>query len=287
MKKILFFAAICAAVMASCGEGTGSKLASERDSLQKIVNQKDDEINEMMGQLNEIQQGFSLVNEAEGRVNMLAQNAEGNSAATNIEENLKFIQETLAANRQKISELEKKLNNSSINASKLRETITNLTKQLEAKATEIAELREELAKKDIQIATLNADVSILTTENSIVKQQRDSSRELAKSQEEELNRAWYVIGTAKELEKHGIRSQGNLFKKGKLTEETYDKSYFTQIDIRNVLVIPLSAKSAELASKHPEGSYNMLKDTKGEYTLQITNADKFWSITRYLVVKVK
>jgi len=287
MKKILFFAAICAAVMASCGDGAGSKVASERDSLQKIVNQKDDEINDMMGQLNEIQQGFSLVNEAEGRVNMLAQNAEGNSAATNIEENLKFIQETLAANRQKIAELEKKLNNSSINASKLRETITNLTQQLEAKTNEIAQLREELAQKDVQIATLNADVSILTAENSIVKQQRDASRELAKSQETELNRAWYAIGTAKELEKHGIRERGTLLKKGKLTEETYDKSYFTEIDIRNVTVIPLSAKSAEIESKHPKGTYNLLKDTKGEYTLQILNADKFWSITRYLVIKVK
>jgi hypothetical protein len=40
-------------------------------------------------------------------------------------------------------------------------------------------------------------------------------------------------------------------------------------------------------SKHPSGTYNLLKDTKGEYTLQITNASKFWSITRYLVIKVK
>ena len=273
--------------MASCTGGAGSKLASERDSLQKVLSQKDDEINDMMGQLNEIQQGFSLVNEAQGRVNMLAENAEGNNVVNNIEENLKFIQETLAANRQKIAELEKKLSNSSINASKLRETITNLTKQLEEKTNEIAALQQQLAEKDVQIATLNADVSILTTENEIVKQQRDASRELAKNQDLELNKAWYAIGTANELEKHGIRSKGNILKKAKLTEETYDKDYFTPIDIRNTLVIPLSSKSAEIVSKHPSDTYNLLKDTKGEYTLQITNASKFWSITRYLVIKVK
>jgi len=139
----------------------------------------------------------------------------------------------------------------------------------------------------VQIATLNADVSILTTENEIVKQQRDASRELPKNQDLELNKAWYAIGTATELEKHGIRSKGNILKKAKLTEETYDKDYFTPIDIRNTLVIPLSSKSAEIVIKHPSDTYNLLKDTKGEYTLQITNASKFWSITRYLVIKVK
>lgn len=67
----------------------------------------------------------------------------------------------------------------------------------------------------------------------------------------------------------------------------YDKTYFTKIDIRNFKSVKLDSKSAELLTNHPEGSYSLVKDSKGYYTLNITDATKFWSVSKYLVVKVK
>ena len=268
----------------ACNEGSKSVSGNdykEIDSLLNIIDQKDNEINDLMGTFNEIQADLSLINEAEGRVNMMKDNAENNSTAENIRENMEFIQERLAENKRKIEELENKLKNSSINSARMKEAISNLTKQLEEKNNEIEALKTQLAEKDVVIEELGNTVTTLKEENAQVKQEKENTEEIAKSQDAQLNTAWYVFGTSKELKEQGILS------KGEVLQGNYNKNYFTKIDIRKVNVIALESKSAELLTTHPSGSYTLLKDSKGEYTLRITDASKFWSISKYLVVKVK
>ncbi len=282
MKKLLFMAAM-ASVLVACNGGFGGGLDQdrERDSLRNVIDQKDNEINDLMGTFNEIQQGFDLINAAEGRVNMMSEGAENNGASENIRENMQFIQETLDENRRKIDELQNKLKSSTINSSKLKEAINNLTQQLNEKNAEIEKLRAQLAEKDQQIAELGSTVTTLKDENTQVKQQRDETVQIARNQDAQLNTAWYVYGTKKELKEQGILS------KGEVLQGNYNKSYFTQIDIRKVNVIPLQSKSATVLTTHPNGSYTLLKDSKGEYTLRITDATKFWSVSKYLVVRVR
>lgn len=282
MKRILFVAAMASALVA-CNEGANNSAnnTSERDSLMQVIDQKDNEINELMGTFNEIQQGFDLINAAEGRVNMLKEGAENNSTAENIRENMEFIQQTLEENKRKLDELQNKLKKSSINSAKLKEAISNLTQQLADKNAEIDALRTQLAEKDIQIEELGNTVNTLKDENEQVKQQKEQTEEIAKNQDAQLNTAWYVYGTTKELKEQGILS------KGEVLQGTYNKNYFTKIDIRKVTVIPLDSKSVSLLTTHPSGSYTLLKDSKGEYTLRITDPAKFWSISKYLVIKVK
>ncbi len=94
MKKILFLAAVAASMLTACNEGGKSNFTSDAtaDSLQSIIDQKDSEINELMGSILEVENGFALINEAEGRVNMMKTNAENNNTASNIKENMEFIQ---------------------------------------------------------------------------------------------------------------------------------------------------------------------------------------------------
>ena len=281
MKKVLFMAAM-AAMFAACNE-VGSNLSSdqERDSLRNVIDQKENEINDLMGTFNEIQQGFDLINEAEGRVNLMKNSAENNSIVENIRENMTFIQETLLENKRKIAELQNKLNSSSINSAKLKETIANLTSQLNKKNAEVESLRAALAEKDVIIQVMGDTLNTLKEENSLIKQQKKDTEAIAKNQDAQLNTAWYVFGTSKELKERGI------LKKGEVLQGDYDEDYLTKIDIRKVNVIALESKSAELLTTHPSGSYTLLKDSKGEYTLRITDAAKFWSVSKYLVVKVK
>jgi chromosome segregation ATPase len=246
-----------------------------------VIDQKDSEINDLMGTFNEIQQGFDLINEAEGRVNMMRMGAENNNSAENIRENMQFIQETLDENKRKIEELQSKLKSSSINSAKLKEAINSLTQQLTEKNAELEKLRAQLAEKDVKIEQLSGTVTNLQTENAQVKQQRDETAQIARNQDAQLNTAWYVFGTSKELKAEGILS------KGEVLQGNYNKNYFTQIDIRKVNVIPLESKSASILTNHPAGSYTLLKDSKGKYTLRITDVTQFWSVSKYLVVKVK
>ena len=72
-----------------------------------------------------------------------------------------------------------------------------------------------------------------------------------------------------------------------LNNDDFNKDYFTQIDIRTDKEIKLYSKRAELLTTHPAGSYELVKDAKGQLTLKITNPSQFWSVSRYLVIQVK
>ncbi len=283
MKKLFFLAACISLMAASC---TGNKnnndkaIAEERDSLQDVINEKDKELNEIMGTINEIQDGFRLINEAEGRI--VDGSMEAASNKDNIRENMEYIQKTMADNRNKIAKLKDQLRSSSINADKLKETIDRLTQELETQNQRIQELQIQLAEKDIVIAqqdeainSLNNDVENLAAENS-------SKSQTVAAQDKQLNTAWYVFGTKSELKEQKILEKGDVLKNG-----NFNKDYFTKIDIRYDKVIKLYSKSAKLLTNHPAGSYKLIKDTKGQYMVEITNPTEFWSVSKYLVIQVR
>jgi len=283
MKKYLFFAA-ATLVFASCFEGQKSQDNGDSqriDSLENIIKQQKGDNDELWEAMNEIQEGFNMINEAEGRVNMYKSGAEGSNNAEEIRENMKFIQETLETNKKKIAELQEKMKSSTANNSKLQQTLENLTKQLEEKTKEIEDLRSQLAAKDVKIGELDAAVTSLKEENTEVKKQKEETEEIARNQDSQLNTAWYVFGTSRELKDHNILIKGNVL------EGNYDRDYLTKIDIRKTTVIPFDSKSATLLTNHPAGSYTLLKDSNGKYTLRITDPSQFWSVSKYLVVKVK
>ncbi|MBR5193935.1 MAG: hypothetical protein IKW37_05990, partial [Bacteroidaceae bacterium] len=79
-----------------------------------------------------------------------------------------------------------------------------------------------------------------------------------------------------------------LLQKTKVLEnDDFNKDYFTQVDIRTDKSIKLYSKSAELLTTHPDGTYELVKDNEGLLTLSILNPNKFWSVSRYLVILVK
>ena len=72
MKKLCALI-LCVATIVACQDKKkdvvpASQIAAQRDSLQQIIDSKDREINDMMGTLNEIQEGFRLISAAEGKV---------------------------------------------------------------------------------------------------------------------------------------------------------------------------------------------------------------------------
>ena len=80
MKKMLFLSvSVLLLTLASCKQNKSENAASnahENDSLEQILSQKDSEINDMMALMNEVQEGFRQINEAENRVT-IAKDGEG------------------------------------------------------------------------------------------------------------------------------------------------------------------------------------------------------------------
>jgi len=281
---LLFVAAIL--TLTSCDQMFKGTQPSESDlrgdSLQSLLDQRDSELNELIDAFNEIQDGMNQINEAEGRINLLSSSAEGNDAVANIRETMEFIENTMAENRQKIEKLQQQINASSVNTTKLQEALKKLTQQLEEKTVEIDSLKTQLAQRDVKIQELGQSVEQLQAENTQVKAESEVNAEIARNQDAQLNTAYYVYGTTKELKQQKILVDGDVLK-----TNDFNADYFTKIDIRKTNVIPLDSKSVKLLTTHPEGSYSLLKDSKGEYTLRITDAAEFWSVSRYLVIRVK
>lgn len=277
---------LVAATLVACGDNKQSEkdLASKAtiDSLTDVVNQKNNELNDIMTTFNDIQEGFREINEAEGRVNIARAGGENNAKA-DIMENISFIKRTMQLNKERIAKLREQLRQSSFNTSKLQATIENLNKELEAKTSQIEKLQAELEQKnahiasqDKQITELNSNVNTLTADNA------EKARAVER-QDKQLNTAWYVFGTKKELRDQHILEGSSKVLKG----NNFNKDYFTRIDIRVDKVIKLYSKSAKLLTNHPAGSYSLDKDANGMYTLRITNPTTFWSVSKYLVVVVK
>ena len=283
MKKLLFAACLAAFCLTSCNNGKNNTqdLANQQnDSLNSIIAQKDSEINDMMGTLNEIQDGLNQISEAEHRVTLL-KNGEGASKRQQLKEDVQFIATRMQQNRELLAKLQKQMANSSLQADQLKKTIANLQEQIAQKDKELQILREELDKKDIHIAALDETINNLNTKTSRLTTESNQKTETINAQDKQINTAWYVFGTKKELKEQ------HIMEKGKVMTGNFNKSYFTKVDIRNISEIKLMSKSAKLLTTHPSSSYALVRDANKQYTLRITNPQIFWSTSKYLVVLVK
>ena len=283
MRKFLFFA-LALLALASCKDKTNTRetadLNQRIDSLNRVNVQKDNEINDMLETLNTIEDGFRAINEAQGRVTV-ERRGEGADAAQRIRENMQFINETMTQNKDLINKLRLRLRDSNTASEQLRKTLENLTAQLEAKESELAVLRQELEAKDIHIAELDEQVSQLNEDVTSLKDDKARKEETISQQDKELNTAWYVFGTKRELKEQ------NILKSGEVLQGNFNKNYFTKIDIRVDKEIRLMSRDAKLLTNHPAGSYTLERDANKQYVLRITNPQQFWSTSKYLVVQVK
>jgi len=284
MKKIMLTALTLAMLLVtSCQEERKASVAVENsvaDSLQKVIVQKDNEINDMMSTLSQIQEGFREIAEAENRVNIV-KDGERTNKAQQIKENIAFISNTMKHNRELIEKLRQQVRESSLKSDQLKTTIENMVKQLEEKDQQLILLRNELEAKNIHITeldqtitNLNKDVSNLTTES-------EKKSQTISNQDMQLNTAWFVFGTKKELKEQ------HIIEDGKVLRANFNKSYFTKIDIRVDKEIKLYSKSANVMTPHPSSSYTLDRDANKQYVLRITNPELFWSTSKYLVVVVK
>ena len=283
MKK-LFILAVGAFAMASCNQEAVKKAEAvatqQRDSLEQIIAQKDNEINDMMTTLSDIEEGFREITEAQSRV-VLAKQGEGTNTKQRIKENMQFIQAAMKQNKELINKLKQQVRESSVKGTELKKIIDNLTQQMETKDKQLQKLREELDKKEIHIAELDEKVADLNTNVTNLTADNTQKQQTINTQDKALHTAWFVFGTKKELKEQNILSSGEVLR------SNFNKDYFTKIDIRIDKEIKLYSKSAEILTSHPASSYTLQRDANKQYVLRITNPEAFWATSKYLVIQVK
>jgi chromosome segregation ATPase len=289
MKKLTILAVCALAILSSCKNEAPKQdllMTQLRDSLNQIISQKDNEINDMIATFCDIEEGFREITEAQSRVT-LAKSGEGTNSAKRIKENMQFIQQTMRQNKELINKLKQQLRESSFKSEELKKLIDNMQQQLEEKETQLQALREELDKKDIHIAELDETVANLHSDVNQLTEETTQKSETISQQDKQLHTAWFVFGTKDELKKQNILTKDGLFSKTKLLEKDFNKDYFTKIDIRIDKEIKLYSKDAKMLTSHPSSSYTLAPDANKQYVLRITDPNLFWSTSKYLVIQVK
>ena len=275
MKKYLILIMAATAMFVSCQNGTKQKaLISQNDSLQAVIAERDAALNEMKSTINAVEEGFRAINEAQGRINLNSATSEVSRKET-LQNDILFIHETLAKNKAQIEKLTAELSKNKSASKQMQQMIIKLQEQLEVKSKEIEELNKMLAEKNIYISQLDSTVTAFKQDN-IEKEQT------IQQQDDMLNTVWYAIGTKSELKNEKILKSGDV-----LRETNANLDYFTKADMRELTTVNTYAKKAKLLTTHPSDSYKLEKDANKQYVLTITDANKFWSVSRYLVIQVR
>lgn len=293
MKNYVFLF-VAGVFLISCNkqelENQVAQLEAEKAEILQAVEVKDADIMSFMTSFAKIEENLREIREREMNIKVARQEEGLSSDAleAKIEEDIQVISQLLQDNRKKLENLSAKLAVSKSDNNKLNRLMAqlkeDLTRQIEERETVIRTLNEQLASMKIEIKELNNTLTDLRN----VGLAQDSVIHL---QTEELNTAYYVVGSSKELEKeHVISREGGLLGIGK-TEKlstNLNTHKFTKIDIRQQLSFPIEAKEIELVTSHPDNAYKIEKDESHHtINLVISDPEAFWESSKYLVMLKK
>ncbi|PKQ62854.1 hypothetical protein BZG02_11715 [Labilibaculum filiforme] len=287
MKRILI-ALLIVPLFFSCNQKELKQLREQNQQLTVMAQEKDSSINEFVESLNSIEENLEIIKQKE---NIIAVNSENPSQSQKqkIASDLSSINNLLEQNKLKIEELDKKLNNSWYQNSKLRKLTDRLKTELEAKEGEVIVLNEKVAKLNIEVENLNGQVSELSGTVVALNTENENKAKKIENKTNELNTAFYAFGTSKELQdKNIISKDGGFIGIGKtaVLNKDFDTSEFEKIDITKVTTIPVIGKKISIVTNHPSSSYKV----EGVETVEgITILDpvEFWKSSKYLVIAVR
>lgn len=253
------------------------KLKEENEKLKSELGTRDETINETMRLFNEIEDNLSAIRQKENIINLSRNNDPEfqQDQKERIVEEIQLINSLLEENKNKVSALRAKLSKADSKIGEMDKMIENMVQKMKEQEDMIAELRDELSKYDIAMAELTATLN--------------ETMATVEDQQSEMNKAWFVFGTTKELKEHGVvTKEGGFIGLGKIVKlrEDFNQDYFTQIDITKTKEIPLGAKKVQVLTTHPKDSYKLVGEGKIE-KLQIINVEKFWSVSKYLCMIVE
>ncbi len=286
MKKYLILFAI--PTLFSCNSNE-KKLSEIKDSLsnvnssisnelkvkENLLSNKEAALTEFVLSFNEIQ---GNLNEIKAKEKIITTNTTGKDInKSNKEEiiaDIQSIYDLLDKNKKRIAGLNKKLKDSNFRITEIELAVNNLKSQLSDKESEITDLKRKLQN-------LKVDFANLTTR--YVEEQ-----ELSDLKTQQLNTAYYVIGSKKDLSKKGvITKKGGFIGLGKVVElntASVNGNYFTKIDITKTKEITIHGDKVKLVSPHPTDSYKLIEGTASIDKIIILDPEKFWKTSKYLII---
>ena len=290
--KRLLIPAMAVMVLFGCNQKKLEELQKKNQELTAQNQLQDSLVNDFVSTFNLFEKNLETIKEKENLIAMSSEDPElRKENKDKILEDMQMINDLLDQNRTLIDELTAKVEKAEGANRRFRSTISRLKNQLAERDQEVTTLKEELATLNFTVESLNTRLDTLrqVADNlsetndmqtaRIALQEEEITEHLEKinSQTEALQTAFYVKGSTKELKAAQVLDNRKLNK-------DFDERVFTQIDITEVSSIPLNVKKAKLLTAHPSDSYVLNSEGKELASLEITNPEKFWKASKYLVV---
>jgi hypothetical protein len=290
MKNYILIAS--AAFMASaCNQAELDKASREKDSLLAVnasllstVNQRDSSLNDFIVSFNDVERNLDTVAQRQHIISVTSGKPGELKASQKerINSEILAINSLMDENRKKLAELTRKQKNSAHKNVELEKMIFTINNQLVLKEMELTELNVRLKNLNAEVAELKICMDSLIA-SSNTQLQTIAANTVA------LHTAYYVVGKSKDLQDANlIDRKGGLLGMGKTSKLSpdVDNAKFIRIDYTQTTSISINS-AIKIITSHPTDSYELDLDTKVKNlvkTIVITNPEKFWSASKYLVV---
>jgi len=261
-----------------------NKMDAQKTTLTGIVTARDSVISEWITTFDEIENNIAMIKEKEKIITFNSSKAEiPKDKKLQVLEDIKYINTLLEQNKKKIASLTAQLQKSGGTMKVLQNKISELEASMKQNENEISELKTSLVNKKFEVEQLNTQMLVM--QDTIAKKNEKIS-----TQTYEMNKAFYICGTYKELKAKGLLTkEGGFIGLGKTKSLTgnFPDTSFVQIDITKTNSIFVNSKSAKLISEHPTASYEFIRDKdKIIISIEIKDPTLFWKISKYAVVEI-
>ena len=210
-------------------------------------------------------------------------NSKSKQQLNQLKKDVQAITEAIASYKEQISKLEGKNKSQSAEFKRL---IAGLNAELDQRTQKLNEITKQLAEKNQQLAVKTEEVANLTENVEALDKANKSQQMTINEQDMAIHQGHYLIGNRKELKEAEVISRQGIFCPPIVSSQA-QKANFTDLDIREMKVIPLNSKKAKLLSVHPADSYTLETGEDGNMTLKINDENNFWKQTKYLVVMIE
>lgn len=258
------------------------QVSRERDSLIYASDLKDSSINALLSDFNAIEENLdSIARRQEAiEVESLQTHEVKATQRDRINENIRIINELLERNRKLIADLQAKLRASQGRVAELNILVDRLQVSVAEKEKELGLTKVKLNEMDLNLENLNVMLDTITA-------QKAETDKALQEKIKQLNTAYYIVGTFKELrQKNVVNKEGGFLGIGKnqLLKQDFNNDAFTRIDITETKIIDFGGKEGKVITNHPSGSYSLTRNSGKLSSLSISDPEKFWGASKYLVV---
>jgi Txe/YoeB family toxin of Txe-Axe toxin-antitoxin module len=271
-------------IVSSCHNKELEILKKENRQLKNELLQRENDINQFIQVFNDVEDNLAEIRNREKLIVKNSASSENTDMVANVKDDIRAIDQLMKQNKERLSSLAERLKSSTGENNQLQRMISNFELMMKNKDREIVDLIEKLENLNYEVQDLYSSVTNLQLANIEKEQTIDR-------QTREMNKAWYIIASAKQLKSLGIiEKKGGFLGLGKVNTLSgdIDVSNFKEIDLREITVFSLDAKKVSLLSSHPDDAWLIRKDEneKRIVSFEITRPEVFWNTSRSMVLVV-